>query len=472
MDSEFVAGWLILQTLGEGAYGEVKLLMNKTEGNTVAMKVIDLKQHPEAKANVQKEVFIHRMVNDPNIIRYFGHRLDNDIEYIFLEYAPGGELFDKIEPDYGMEPWEAQKYMKQLISGVEYLHSLGIVHRDLKPENLLLDEHDNLKISDFGLATLFRAKGQERLMDKRCGTLPYIAPEVLLRPYKAEPADIWSCGIILTAMLSGELPWPKPTTDCVEFKAWKSSRYVHITPWSKLDNLALSLIRKILAPLPSSRHTIASIKTHRWWTKSFTKTKGPKSPNNINSLSYVRLHSSDFSSPLPNEDDRLCQSQPEQMVTPNQTRSDISDKYIYSFTQPAQMEDLFLSTQLLATQSSNGGQGAFQKMVRRMTRFFVSVDLVAALDCLQNTLESMGLPCRIQSFNIVTVTTIDKNKNLLIFKANILDMNKKTLLDFRLSKGCGLEFKRRFILIKKHLGDIVVSGPVTWPIAMATNNVP
>lgn len=72
----------------------------------------------------------------------------------------------------------------------------------------------------------------------------------------------------------------------------------------------------------------------------------------------------------------------------------------------------------------------------------------------------------------VTVTTIDKHKNLLVFKSSILDMDKKTLLDFRLSKGCGLEFKRRFILIRKHLGDIVISGPVSWPIAMATNNVP
>lgn len=107
------------------------------------------------------------------------------------------------EPDVGMPIWTAQKYFRQLISGVEYLHSRGVAHRDLKPENLLLDNNDNLKISDFGLATIYRLQDKERLLEKRCGTLPYVAPEVLKRPYCAEPADIWSCGIILVALLAG-----------------------------------------------------------------------------------------------------------------------------------------------------------------------------------------------------------------------------------------------------------------------------
>jgi serine/threonine protein kinase len=91
----------------------------------------------------------------------------------------------------------------ELFAQQDYLHGLGIAHRDLKPENLLLDAFDQLKITDFGLATVFRLNGKERLLDKKCGTLPYVAPEVLLKPYSAQPADIWSCGIILVAMLAG-----------------------------------------------------------------------------------------------------------------------------------------------------------------------------------------------------------------------------------------------------------------------------
>lgn len=108
-----------------------------------------------------------------------------------------------IEPDVGMPRYQAQKYFRQLISGVEYLHGRGVAHRDLKPENLLLDGNDNLKISDFGLATIYRMQNKERRLEKKCGTLPYVAPEVLERSYLAEPADIWSCGIILVALLSG-----------------------------------------------------------------------------------------------------------------------------------------------------------------------------------------------------------------------------------------------------------------------------
>lgn len=98
---------------------------------------------------------------------------------------------------------QAQRYFKQLISAVEYLHSKGVAHRDLKPENLLLDEHDNLKVSDFGMATVYRLHGKERSLENKCGTLPYVAPEVLSGFYHAEPADIWSCGIILVALLTG-----------------------------------------------------------------------------------------------------------------------------------------------------------------------------------------------------------------------------------------------------------------------------
>lgn len=102
-----------------------------------------------------------------------------------------------------MSSGEAQGYFQQLLVGVEYLHAQGITHRDIKPENLLIDEGGVLKITDFGMATVFRLRGVERLLDKRCGTLPYIPPEVITPPYHAQPADLWSCGIVLVAMLSG-----------------------------------------------------------------------------------------------------------------------------------------------------------------------------------------------------------------------------------------------------------------------------
>ena len=85
-----------------------------------------------------------------------------------------------------------------------YLHNRGVAHRDIKPENLLLTDNDILKLSDFGMATVFRHQGKERLLERRCGTTAYCAPEILLKPqYNAEPADLWSCGIVLVAMVTG-----------------------------------------------------------------------------------------------------------------------------------------------------------------------------------------------------------------------------------------------------------------------------
>ena len=85
-----------------------------------------------------------------------------------------------------------------------YLHHRGVAHRDIKPENLLLSENDVLKLSDFGMATVFRHQGKERLLERRCGTTAYCAPEMLMKPrYNAEPSDIWSCGIVLVAMVTG-----------------------------------------------------------------------------------------------------------------------------------------------------------------------------------------------------------------------------------------------------------------------------
>ncbi|KAK8380943.1 hypothetical protein O3P69_008094 [Scylla paramamosain] len=159
--TEFVQGWNVAQTLGEGAFGEVKLLINQETGEAVAMKIVDLAKHPDAIDAVRKEMCLHRMLKNPHIIKFYGSRRENSTQYMFLEYAAGGELFDRIEPDIGMPPHQAQTYFRELIAGVE------------------------------------------RNLDRQCGTKPYMAPEVLLRPYSAEPADIWSCGIVLVALLAG-----------------------------------------------------------------------------------------------------------------------------------------------------------------------------------------------------------------------------------------------------------------------------
>jgi len=129
----------------------------------------------------------------------------------------------------------------------------------------------------------------------------------------------------------------------------------------------------------------------------------------------------------------------------------------YSFSQPALLDDLLLATQMNQTQSAS--QNYFQRLVRRMTRFFVTTRWDDTIKRLVGTIERLGgYTCKVGDDGVVTVSTVDRNKLRLVFKAHIIEMDGKILVDFRLSKGCGLEFKRRFIKIKNALEDIVLKG--------------
>jgi len=121
-----------------------------------------------------------------------------------MEYASNGELFDKIVQKVKLPEREAAEYFKQIVYGVDYLNSIGFVHRDLKPENLLL-ENKQVKIVDFGLGNIYKAG---RLLDTACGSPCYACPEMIEgKSYQPVMVDIWSCGIILFAMLCGYLPF-------------------------------------------------------------------------------------------------------------------------------------------------------------------------------------------------------------------------------------------------------------------------
>ncbi|MGH0132703.1 UNVERIFIED_CONTAM: hypothetical protein FKN15_027803 [Acipenser sinensis] len=442
--------------------------------------------------NIKKEVCVNKMLSHKSIVRFYGHRREGSVHYLFLEYCSGGELFDRIEPDVGMPEMEAQKFFQQLIAGVEYLHSIGITHRDIKPENLLLDERDNLKISDFGLATVFRHRDKERLLMKMCGTLPYVAPELLAGSgFRAEPVDIWSCGIVLTAMLAGELPWDQPSESCQEYADWLLKK-TFLTPWKKIDAAPLSkalshshasfrvgsaarillcyctcvccvalsgLLTRVLQHKPEKRLTIPDIRKDRWYTKVLkgvkrTRVTSGESPGSLSKQIRSDMDLSPLSS-LRSSDDRVkfSSSQPEPLPVlsswdPSPSCFNAMVQQI-SFSQPACPEHMLLSSQLIGTPGSS--QSPWQRLVRRMTRFFTKLDANRSYASLKEVCEKMGYTWKKSCTNQVrdprtahnndgkrhekvTVSTTDRRNNKLIFKVHLLEMEERILVDFRLSK--------------------------------------
>jgi 5'-AMP-activated protein kinase catalytic alpha subunit len=208
---------------------------------------------------VQREINILHLCTHPHIIRLY-EVVDTPTD-IFLvnEYVSGGELFDCIVSKGRLSPDEARNFFHQIISGVEYCHFQKIVHRDLKPENLLLDANLKIKIADFGLSNLMR---DGDFLRTSCGSPNYAAPEVISGHLYAGPeVDVWSCGVILYALLCGSLPFDDESIPNL-FKKIKSGMYALPT---HLSQPAKNLIPRMLEVDPVKRITIPEIRLHPWF---------------------------------------------------------------------------------------------------------------------------------------------------------------------------------------------------------------
>ncbi|KIM98008.1 hypothetical protein OIDMADRAFT_182363 [Oidiodendron maius Zn] len=277
---------IISKTIGRGAYASIKKAIPPAASNPVfAVKFIHkayaVKHGRISAKQIAMEVSLHSHVGQhPNIIEWFATGEDPVWRWIAMEYAEGGDLFDKIEADVGVSEDIAHFYFTQLISGVSYMHSKGVGHRDIKPENILLSDTGNLKIADFGLATLFEHNGQTKLSTTMCGSPPYIAPEVITcskNPqnknskapgYAANLVDIWSCGVVLFVLLVGNTPWDEPTSSSWEFQEFSRTAGRSTDDlWQKLPASVLSLLRGMLNVETHNRYNFERIKLHPWYTR-------------------------------------------------------------------------------------------------------------------------------------------------------------------------------------------------------------
>jgi|TARA_B100001758_G_scaffold238593_1_gene241948 serine/threonine-protein kinase SRK2 len=257
-----------VKTLGQGNFGTAKLMRHRASGQLFAIKYIE--RGDKIDENVKRELVNHRLLDHPNIIRFVEVLLTPTHLAIVMEYAAGGELFDRICGKGRFHEDEARFFFQQLISGLEYCHGHGVAHRDLKLENTLLDggEVPRLKICDFGYS-------KHSLIDSEpkstVGTPAYIAPEVLSRKaYDGKAADVWSCGVTLYVMVVGAYPFEDPA-DARNFR--KTIMRIRGVNYAFPATIALSeeckdLIKRIFVLDPVHRLNIAGIKQHPWFQRN------------------------------------------------------------------------------------------------------------------------------------------------------------------------------------------------------------
>ncbi|KIL59270.1 hypothetical protein M378DRAFT_11330 [Amanita muscaria Koide BX008] len=262
--------YLLLQTLGEGEFGKVKLGLHTAWGEEVAVKLIRRGNVDSAvrMSKIEREIEVLRILKHPNIVRLYDVIETDKYIGIILEYASGGELFDHILAHRYLRERDAAKLFSQLISGVWYIHQKKIVHRDLKLENLLLDRNRNVIITDFGFANRFEHRTDD-LMQTSCGSPCYAAPELVISEglYVGSAVDIWSCGVILYAMLAGYLPFDddpaNPDGDNINLLY----KYIVSTPLSFPDYIsseARDLLSIMLVPDPARRASLEGVMKHSW----------------------------------------------------------------------------------------------------------------------------------------------------------------------------------------------------------------
>ncbi|KAK2414873.1 CBL-interacting protein kinase [Trifolium repens] len=255
--------------LGQGTFAKVYHARNLVTGVNVAIKVVDKEKVLKVGMvdQIKREISVMRLVRHPNVVELYEVMATKTKIFIVMEYAKGGELFNKIAKGK-LKVDVARRYFQQLISAVDFCHSRGVYHRDLKPENLLLDENDNLKVSDFGLSTLSESKCQDGLLHTTCGTPAYVAPEVINRKgYEGCKADIWSCGVILFVLLAGYLPFHDQ--NLMEMYRKISKGEVKFPKWFALE--VRRLLSRILDPNLKTRISMAKIMENSWFKKGLEK---------------------------------------------------------------------------------------------------------------------------------------------------------------------------------------------------------
>ncbi|KAI1336252.1 kinase-like protein [Xylariaceae sp. FL0016] len=252
-DLKNVGNYSLGRLIGKGSFGKVYLAHHKlTNGSKVVLKSAN-----KEDSNLAREIHHHRQFVHPHIARLYEVIVTETLVWLVLEYCPGDELYNYLLKHGPLSVDKVQKTFTQLVGAVSYVHQQSCVHRDLKLENILLDKHENVKLVDFGFTREYEGKSNH--LQTFCGTICYSAPEMLKgEKYAGEKVDVWSLGVILYALLCGELPFDDDDDNVTRQKILTGDpKYPEHLPSD-----AVSLLKSLLSKRPLLRPTLPDILSH------------------------------------------------------------------------------------------------------------------------------------------------------------------------------------------------------------------
>ena len=264
--------------IGQGAFGKVNLGLNVLSGRVVAIKSFNKKNFDTKTDFIKKityETNLMKKLNHKNITKILEMFEDDKYILIIMEYINGGNLFSFVKKRRKLSEKISKFLFKQIILGLQHIHSHNIVHRDVKLENILIDLNNTIKICDFGIGRVL--SNPDDLLYDQCGTPMYMAPEILFssqeKGYKGFPVDIWSAGIALYIMLSGTLPFSLKKEDSLNdnnnnkkknLALKQAIMYGQPKKIEKISDKAKDLLHGLLNKDPNKRLTTEQILNHPW----------------------------------------------------------------------------------------------------------------------------------------------------------------------------------------------------------------
>lgn len=238
--------------IGDGAFSVVRLCQRRETGEYFACKIVEKKRlnSKHLQTRFEIEIRINQQLHHPGIVQMIDLYCDETSYFMFMEFCPNKDLFQYIVDRGRLKEDESKPIFRQVLEAIKYVHSMGVSHRDLKPENVLIGPDGRVKISDFGLSRFVSSNG---LVDTPCGSPCYASPECISgRSYNGITTDLWSCGVILYAMLTGQLPWTKRN----QTQLFQQIRRGEYTVPSYLSEEAKNMIKKLMTVDIKDRYTV------------------------------------------------------------------------------------------------------------------------------------------------------------------------------------------------------------------------